>query len=73
MPADFPKDVPVPKAAKPVEASKRKDGTRHLKLQTPGSMADTVAFLQETTSGQRLGHHGRESAGGRQSGFLYGR
>ncbi len=51
LPADFPKDVPLPKEAKPVEASKRPDGTRHLKLQTPGSMQDTTAFYAKQLPG----------------------
>jgi hypothetical protein len=44
LPADFPKDVPLPKDAKPVEARKRPDGTYHLKLQSPAALAGLAAY-----------------------------
>jgi hypothetical protein len=45
MPADYPKDVRLPKDAKPVEAGKRPTGTYRLVLQTPATLADTFAFF----------------------------
>lgn len=44
IPADFPKDVPVPAGATVTEAKTRPNGTRHLVFEVKGTVPATVEY-----------------------------